>query len=96
MAVPPSQIIDTVELYHKPAQRYVSLRFLTNFVLKRDMQQEVHDSVEDAIAAHELYLRAVEMKRDGSFDRVLDELYEYGQKNDWKFGLDNDEPQESG
>jgi len=35
LVVPASQIIDTVEIYHKPAQRFISLRFLTNFVLKR-------------------------------------------------------------
>jgi len=36
LAVPASQIIDTVDIYHKPAQRYISLRFLANFVLKRE------------------------------------------------------------
>jgi PAB-dependent poly(A)-specific ribonuclease subunit 2 len=91
LAVPANQIIDTVEIYHKPAQRYVSLRFLTNFVLKRDMQQDVHDSVEDALAALELYKKAVELKENGVFDQVLNELYEYGHKNDWKLGVDGDE-----
>jgi PAB-dependent poly(A)-specific ribonuclease subunit 2 len=91
LAVPANQIIDTVEIYHKPAQRYVSLRFLTNFVLKRDMQQDVHDSVEDALAAFELYKKAVELKENGEFDRVLNELYEYGHKNDWKLGVDGEE-----
>jgi PAB-dependent poly(A)-specific ribonuclease subunit 2 len=84
LVVPASQIIDTVEIYHKPAQRYISLRFLTNFVLGRDMQQEVHDSVEDALAAYELYCKAVELKREGLFQKLLDDLYEYGEKNDWK------------
>lgn len=88
LAIPASQIIDTVDIYHKPAQRYISLRFLTNLVLKRDVQKDVHDSVEDALAAFELYQEAVELKRRGDFDRVLDELYEYGQKNDWKLGVD--------
>ena len=89
MAVPSRQIVDTLEIYHKPAQRYVSLRFLTNFVLKRDMQRDVHDSVEDAVAAFELYRKAVEMKRDGTFDKLLDDLYDYGNKNDWKIGVDD-------
>lgn len=35
LVVPANQIIDTVEIYHKPAQRYISLRFLANFVLQR-------------------------------------------------------------
>lgn len=91
LAVPSSQVIDTVEIYHKPAQRYISLRFLTNFVLGRDMQQDVHDSVEDAAAAWELYQKAVELKRDGKFDKLLDDLYEFGTKTDWKLGIDEPE-----
>ena len=89
--VPAHQIIDTVEIYHKPAQRYISLRFLTNFVLKRDMQQDQHDSVEDAMAAFELYRAAVKLKEQGEFDKLLDDLYNYGQQNDWKLGVDEDE-----
>lgn len=88
--VPPSQIVDTVEIYHKPAQRFVSLRFLANFVLKRDMQQDIHDSVEDATAAFELFKAAVELKRQGRFEALLDELYAHGQKTDWKIGVEDD------
>lgn len=91
VAVPASQIIDTVDIYHKPAQRYISLRFLTNFVLKRDMQQDVHDSVDDALTAFELYKKAIELKKSGDFERVLDELYEYGRKHDWRLGVDGDD-----
>lgn len=67
------------------------------------MQQDVHDSVEDAMAAYELYAAALELKKkskqssgiggDGSgseFYKLLDALYEYGQKNDWKLGIDGD------
>lgn len=89
LCVPGNQIIDTVEIYHKPAQRYISLRFLTNYVLKRDMQQDVHDSLEDALAAYELYLKSVELKEKGVFARLLDELYHFGQQTDWKLGVDN-------
>jgi PAB-dependent poly(A)-specific ribonuclease subunit 2 len=88
LVVPPSQIVDTVEIYHKPAQRYVSLRFLTNFILKRDMQQDIHDSVEDATAAFELFQKSEAMKRAGLFEQALDELYAYGQKTDWKIGVE--------
>jgi PAB-dependent poly(A)-specific ribonuclease subunit 2 len=88
LAVPANQIIDTVAIYHKPSQRMVSLRFLSNFVLKRDMQQDVHDSVEDAIAAYDLYAKAVELKKKGEFEKLLDDLYDFGQKTDWKLGLD--------
>jgi PAB-dependent poly(A)-specific ribonuclease subunit 2 len=90
LAVPCSQVIDTVEIYHLPSQkRHISLRFLTNFVLKRDMQQDVHDSVEDAMAAYDLYVRAVELKKQGEFDKLLNDLYEYGRKSDWKLGMED-------
>lgn len=82
--VPPTNIIDTVELYHLPQSRHISLRYLANYVLKRDMQEEVHDSVQDANAAFELYQRALEMKSQGTFDKFLNQLYEVGQRNDWK------------
>lgn len=91
LAVPAHQIIDTVDIYHKPAQRYISLRFLTNFILKHDVQQDVHDSVEDARAAFELYHKAIALKENGTFEQVLNDLYEYGQKNDWKLGVDDDD-----
>ncbi|GKZ00471.1 hypothetical protein MPSEU_000999600 [Mayamaea pseudoterrestris] len=91
LTIPSHQIIDTVEIYHKPAQRYVSLRFATNFVLKRDMQMDVHDSIEDALAAYQLYETAVELKAKGEFDKLLDDLYEFGFKNDWKLGVDDTE-----
>ena len=91
LAVPAHQIIDTVDIYHKPAQRFISLRFLTNFILKHDVQQDVHDSVEDAMAAFELYHKAIELKQNGTFEQVLNDLYEYGQKNDWKLGVDDDD-----
>lgn len=56
------------------------------------MQQSVHDSVEDARAAYELHSKAIELKKNGGgeFDKLLDELYAYGQKNDWKLGVDED------
>lgn len=87
LVVPPHQILDTVEIYHQPGMRYISLRFLTNYVLGRDMQQDVHDSVEDALAAFELYEKAVEWKSAGMFDLKLQEIYSHGQKNDWKLGI---------
>ncbi|WFD28025.1 poly(A)-specific ribonuclease [Malassezia nana] len=69
--VPPSQVIDTVQLYHSPAHpRKLSLRFLSWFLLKQDIQKglkigtegneavhEGHDSIEDAAAALQLYRR---------------------------------------
>lgn len=88
LVVPPSQILDTVEIFHQPGMRYISLRFLTNYVLGRDMQQDVHDSVEDALAAFELYEKALEWKEAGVFDQKLQDIYFHGQKTDWKLGID--------
>jgi PAB-dependent poly(A)-specific ribonuclease subunit 2 len=87
IAVPPNQILDTVEIFHQPGVRYISLRFLANHVLGRDMQQDTHDSVEDALAAFGLYEKALEWKSEGIFDKRLQQLYTYGQKTDWKIGV---------
>jgi PAB-dependent poly(A)-specific ribonuclease subunit 2 len=89
LVVPPDQIIDTVEIFHQDRMRYVSLRFLTNYVFGRDMQQDVHDSVEDARAAYALYLKALELKKEGKFDKFLQDLYVYGAARDWKLGIDD-------
>lgn len=88
LVVPKRQVIDTVEIFHKDRMRYISLRFLANYVLGRDMQQDTHDSVEDAVAAYELNLRSVELKKQGKFDRFLDELYTHGRKTEWKLGVE--------
>lgn len=88
LVVPLDQIIDTVEIYHQDRMRWISLRFLTNYVFGRDMQQDVHDSIEDARAAYELYLKALELKEEGTFGKFMQELYVYGASRDWKLGID--------
>jgi len=94
ICVPPNQIIDTAELFHQPNQRYISLRYLTNYVLGRDMQQEVHDSIEDARAAHELYIKAMGLKGEGKFDDYLMRLYGYGHRTQFKLGVANEKLEE--
>jgi len=84
--VPPSQIIDTSDIFSLERRRLISLRFLVNYLLGKDMQQEVHDSVEDSLAACQLYLKALELKRNGTFENVLLEIYDCGQRIDWKVG----------
>lgn len=91
ICVPPNQIIDTSVIYHQPNQRYISLRYLTNYVLGRDMQQEVHDSIEDARAAHELYVKALSLKSEGIFDDFLIGLYTHGHKTQFKLGVHDEE-----
>jgi len=88
LVVPPHQILDTVEIFHQPGTRYISLRFLANYVLGRDMQQDTHDSVEDARAAYELYQKALQWKKEGVWEQRLRELYSYGDKTSWKLGVD--------
>lgn len=84
ISIPSNQIIDTAEIYHQPSQRYISLRYLTNYVLGCDMQQEVHDSVEDAKAAFDLYKKALSLKSEGNLDEYLVTLYAEGHKSQFK------------
>lgn len=55
--VPTCQVVDTVEIFRQSLNsgRFLSLRFLCHHVLHRHIQQQNHDSVEDASAALELY-----------------------------------------
>lgn len=87
ICIPPHQIIDTAAIYHQPNQRYISLRYLTNYVLGRDMQQEVHDSIEDSRAAYELYMKALTLKKEGKFDEYLMKLYNHGHSTQFKLGV---------
>ena len=51
------------------------------------MQQEVHDSIEDAKAAYELYNKALELKKAGKFEEYLMQLYSHGHKTQFKLGV---------
>jgi len=83
--VPPDQVIDTVDLYFiKERQRRISLRFLTWYILQQDIQQETHDSIEDARSALSLYKAYQEMEEQHTFDAKLDELYRVGREHNWK------------
>jgi hypothetical protein len=84
ISIPPNQIIDTAEIYHQPNQRYISLRYLTNYVVGCEWQQDVHDSVEDAKAAYDLYNKALSLKSQGKLDEFLVTLYADGHKSQFK------------
>ena len=51
------------------------------------MQQEVHDSIEDAKAAYELYNKALKLKKAGKFEEYLMQLYSHGHKTQFKLGV---------
>ncbi|OSC96358.1 hypothetical protein PYCCODRAFT_1481973 [Trametes coccinea BRFM310] len=83
--VPPEQVIDTVDLYYlENRQRRLSLRFLTWFVLKENIQTDTHDSIEDALSALKLYKVYLQLEAEGTFDKKLEELYREGRQYNFK------------
>jgi DNA polymerase III epsilon subunit-like protein len=78
IVVPPAQIIDTVELFHFKRQRKLGLRFLAGYLLGLDIQQETHDSIEDARTAVRLYEKYLELVSEGNFQAKLLEIYRHG------------------
>lgn len=79
--VPPDQVIDTVDLYFiRARQRRLSLRFLAWYILKEDIQQETHDSIEDARSALLLYKAYQRFEEEHIFDEKLEELYRVGKE----------------
>lgn len=84
--VPKTQVVDTVELFHLPRQRMISLKFLAWYFLKINIQSATHDSVEDARTAIQLHRKYQEFAKEGS-DHVrakIKEMYDYGRKIQWK------------
>lgn len=83
--VPPEQVIDTVDLYFvKSRQRRLSLRFLAWYILKKHIQTDTHDSIEDARSALDLYHAYQELEEQGVFDAKLDEIYKEGRQYNFK------------
>ena len=80
IVVPPAQIVDTVELFHFKRQRKLSLRFLASYLLSIDIQQETHDSIEDARTAVRLYEKYLELVEAGNFQSKLLEIYRFGKQ----------------
>ncbi|KAI8925842.1 ubiquitin carboxyl-terminal hydrolase-domain-containing protein [Entophlyctis helioformis] len=79
MIIPPSQIIDTVDIFHiKKLGRKLSLRYLVWFFFAEDIQLHTHDSIEDARSALRIYEKYLESVSKGTFDALLDSVYEKG------------------
>lgn len=88
--IPPTQVIDTVNLFYLPSQRRkLSLRFLAWYLLKEDIQGgggEGHDSVEDARTAVRLWRKWEELGRDRGNkgrEKVVEDVYRVGRR--WGF-----------
>ena len=99
LVVPADQLRDTVQLFHLPRQRMISLRFLAWHFLgeykvcaraythtsctDRRIQSETHDSAEDASAALQLYEHYTSLG-SGDIDGVLRALYDKGHACSWR------------
>eukprot|EP01035_Chromulina_nebulosa_P017273 gene17273-22807_t len=90
VVIPCNQVRDTVELWRLPGQRLISLKFLASYLLKEKIQDEIHDSIEDAKTSLQLYRHYTKLMRIGRdhFEAVLKEIYSYGQRNNWTIGVE--------
>lgn len=83
--VPPEQVLDTVNIYTIPGRsRKLSLRFLTWFLLKKDIQTKEHDSIEDARHAYLLFKKYQQFDEDGRFEDVMEDIFVEGHKTGFK------------
>jgi len=81
--VPPNQVIDTVELFHFKRHRKLGLRFLASYLLGIDIQQETHDSIEDARTALRLYEVYKQLQQSNQFQIKMQEIYQWGKMHGW-------------
>ncbi|PLW49838.1 hypothetical protein PCASD_01618 [Puccinia coronata f. sp. avenae] len=88
--VPPSQIIDTVDLYYIASrQRKLSLRLLSYLILRHDIQNAgTHDSIEDARTALQLYDIYRQLNNEGVWKEGLENVYRKGKEMGWKVPAD--------
>ena len=84
--VPEAQLIDTQELFSlgSRTQRKLSLRFLAWAVLQEDIQQDNHDSIEDARTALRLWLKYLEFSDAGILEYWKDRIMTEGRANNFR------------
>ncbi|KAI9681787.1 MAG: poly(A)-specific ribonuclease [Trizodia sp. TS-e1964] len=83
--VPKEQVFDTVVLFHKALQkRKLSLRFLSWYLLREEIQEGEHDSIEDSRTALKLYRKYQEFEDAGVFETILNDIYSKGRETNFK------------
>jgi PAB-dependent poly(A)-specific ribonuclease subunit 2 len=79
--VPKRQVVDTVDLFFKPSlHRKLNLKFLAWCVLKEKIQEDTHDSIEDATTALKLWRKYEEFMDAGVFEQMLNDIYATGRE----------------
>ena len=77
--VPKNQVVDTSNLWFKPDfKRKLNLKFLAWCVLKESIQEDTHDSIEDATTALKLWRKWQEFEDAGVLEQMLNDVYAKG------------------
>ncbi|CCF55870.1 hypothetical protein KAFR_0A04350 [Kazachstania africana CBS 2517] len=83
ICVPKEQVRDTA-IYFLQGKRFLSLRYLAFVLLGQSIQEDNHDSIEDAYTALVLYKKYLDLKEGGNLQQVIDSLYEEGRALNYK------------
>jgi PAB-dependent poly(A)-specific ribonuclease subunit 2 len=85
MHVPKAQVVDTSHLFFLPDfKRKLNLKFLAWCVLKEQIQQDTHDSIEDAETALKLWRKYQEFVDAGVLEAMLSDIYATGSQVKFK------------
>lgn len=85
MHVPRNQVVDTSNLFFLPEyKRKLNLKFLAWCVLKESIQQDTHDSIEDATTALKLWRKYEEFIDAGVLEQMLNDIYATGSQYRFK------------
>lgn len=82
--VPKDQILDTSLLFYWEGQRKLSLKFLAAALLATEVQQQTHDSIEDAKTALALYNLYLQFSRQNVVATAIQKIYELGRQTNWQ------------
>ncbi|KAJ4371394.1 poly(A)-specific ribonuclease [Neocucurbitaria cava] len=83
--VPKSQVVDTSNLFFKSDfRRKLNLKFLAWCVLKEKIQEDTHDSIEDATTALKLWRKHQEFVDAGVLEQMLNDIYATGSQMRFK------------